>query len=200
MTFLIREPEPTEDYMILGITGSGKSEFLKFLIEQYNKQGHTIIVYDAEKEHDQFSSWTPQDKLYMGQVVRYVPSKPADRMEFDEVCRWIYGRRNIIFCIESIDFYAPIRKDLTPFFKKLVHWGRKRGHTLIMVTRRTAKVDKDACAFITHWIIFRTYISNDVKWLRETIGDDAEKAKTLQKHHYLYWSFGTCEICTPILL
>jgi len=192
-----------EDVVLVGVKNSGKSEALKYIVAHYHRQGITVVVYDSEKEFD-YPIWTLKDPLYVGSLVRYVPEyakEPERTEEFDKVCGYIYDRRNIVFAVESIDFYTRPKKDLSENFSALVQWGRKRGHGLILTTRRCAEVNKSAIGSgSVHWLIFRTFLPNDIKWLKSFVGDTADDLKNMQNWHFIYWHFGTVETCKPLTI
>jgi len=177
--------------MVVGFTGSGKTHLTRHLIDLYLSQGIDVLVYDSEKE-----------KHYddLDDSIRYRPLT-GSKEEFDNKCREVYRRRNVVFAIESLDLYANPYKPLNehlPYLWRLVHWGRKRNIGLIMTSRRIASVHKDPCSQCKHWFIFYTFLPNDIDYMKKFVGETALKAKELQPWYFIYWSYGRAKLYAPI--
>lgn len=183
----------SDKVMIVGFTGMGKTYLMRHLIRQFLAQKVKVIVYDSEHQHG--------DLAREGALV-YTP-KTTDTSEFDKLCGVVWSKYpNSILAVESIDFYA-LPSDIgmvrTPNFKKLVHWGRgSKGIGLILTSRRIASVHKDPCSQCKHWYIFRTFLPNDVDYMKKFVGVTAKKAIDLDDFYFLYWSKGQSQICSPI--
>lgn len=182
--------------MIVGITGSGKSVLLRHLLKIYKEQGVKFVLYDSQHQHGDLASIeNPEDKnvVYQPEIVDSVE-------EFEKICSLVWKRRNVVLAIENLDFYSTPQKPQSPSFKKLIHLGRMKGIGLLMTTRRIADVHKSPCSQVKHWFIFRTFLPNDVKYLRQFVGKTADDAMTLDPYQFIYWSFGKVQICQPIPL
>ena len=177
--------------MISGINGMGKSTLFKYLIKLFDERGIRVLVYDSEHEHH---------KLNSRYITVYQPHSPADIIEFDKISRRVWELGDIMFAIESIDFYTSPFKPLSPYFKRCLHWGRRRGIGLMMTTRRIASVHKDVCALCNHYFLFHIYLPNDIKYLKQFIGDYAYQLKELKPYHFIYWSNGVAREYEPIPL
>lgn len=174
--------------VLIGINDQGKSVLFYQLVKTYLEAGVKILLYDSELE---YTAWEhPNLKVY-------TPSSPGNRDEFDDVCGMVWGQRRMILAVESIDFYAETQKPLVPFFKKLIHWGRNRGIGLLLTARRPANVHKDV-GTCQHWFLFHTYIPNDIKWLKEFVGEDAEKLISLESYYFIHWTSSGAELCQPL--
>ena len=180
--------------MIVGVTGSGKSELMRHLLKSYRDQGINYIIYDSQHQHGDLASYAEGEH----ENFVYQPKEVDSIEEFETICRSVWRRRNLVFAIENLDFYSTPQKPQSPTFKKLVHLGRMKGIGLIMTTRRIADVHKSPCSQVRHWFIFRTFLPNDVKYLRQFIGDTADQAMKLEEHEFIYWSFNKVKICPPI--
>lgn len=172
--------------MIMGQTGSGKSHLLKKIIQE---QSLPVVVYDDEDEHADLN------------VERYVPKYLSDEAriaEFDNYCRRIFNRRNLVFVVENVDQYSPSLKPVPTFFRAIIKKGRKKGIGVIMTTQRIADVNKFPCSQCTHWYIFNTISETDLVYLRRFVGKDAYKAPKLPDYYFLYWNKKGSQTCSPI--
>jgi len=174
--------------VVIGINDQGKSVLFYQLVKTYLEAGVNVLLYDSELE---YTAWEhPCLRVH-------TPSSPGDRDEFDDVCGMVWDRRRMILAVESIDFYAETQKPLTPYFKKLIHWGRNRGIGLLLTARRPAGVHKDV-GTCQHWFLFHTYIPNDIKWLKEFVGAEAEKLITLEPYYFIHWTSSGAELLNPL--
>jgi len=197
--------------MLCGVNGQGKSVLFRALVKDYLEAGARLLLYDSEHE---LSDKIPKRKgiapeTYLASLrerypglTLYVPrysTKEARITEFDKVCGRVYETGRIILAVESIDFYAPPRQDLSENLQKIVHWGRNEDIGLIMTSRRPANVNKDACALNQNWFLFHCYINNDLKWLREFIpAHHVEELKTLPLYEFLHWTQNSVARHNPI--
>lgn len=192
--------------MIVGVSGYGKTELTRHIINKFLAQGQKLLVYNSEHE----KAFTDLDEEF-----RYRPKIPTTyknkkefhkliAQEFDEVCRDVFKQRNIVFCVESIDLFCPSYLPLPPNFWQIVNHGRKRKIGLIMTSRSCKEVSKQAVRNCTHWFVFYTFAENDIKWLKDSLGKEAEKAQTLKKYYFLYFNpetkGGKGIVCAPIPL
>jgi len=180
--------KPNEKSVFIGINDQGKSVLFYHLVKTYLEAGVQVLLYDSELE---YGAWEhPNLKIH-------TPSSPGNREEFDDVCGMVWERRRMILAVESIDFYAETMKPLTPFFKKIIHWGRNRGIGLMVTARRPAGVHKDI-GTCQHWFLFHTYIPNDIKWIKEFVGKTAEDLITMRQYYFIHWTSSGAELCNPL--
>ena len=163
--------------MILGLTGAGKSTLLKWLLMKIKKP---IYIYDSEYEHRKFKE----------NMVIIRPKQTYDIYEFEVWNKYIWRQGNLVYAIENIDFFAKSYKPLPFYFAKLVGLGRKKGIGLIMTTRRIADVHKTPCSQVKHWFLFKTFLPNDIKYLKQFIGDIANELANLDNHEFIYYRVG----------
>jgi len=197
--------------MLVGVNGQGKSVLFRALVRDILEAGAPVLFYDSEHE---LAEKIPRrmgvdPEVYLAYLREkyprlhvYVPrhsTKKSRIEEFDQVCSQVYSRGRMVLAVESIDFYAPPRQDLSENLQKIVHWGRNEDIGLLMTSRRPANVNKDACALNQNWFLFHCYINNDLKWLREFIPDHhVEELKTLPPYDFIHWTQNTVARHTPI--
>ncbi|EON15332.1 helicase HerA domain-containing protein [Pandoraea sp. SD6-2] len=137
---------------VLGSTGSGKSSYVKGILEK--KPPKRLIVFDPEGEWGAFGTVTRRvgDVLAAFQAagatgscrVVFEPSPdPATAVkQFDAVCR-------IAFAAERLTFVVDELKSVTSPSRSPVGWGmltgrgRKRGIVIYGLSQRPASIDKD---------------------------------------------------------
>ena len=188
--------------MIVGVTGSGKSTLLRHILKLYNDMGIYYVLYDSQHQHDDLAKSDMElDILKANPNANFIyqPEDVDNIDEFEKICKYVWTRKNAIFAVENLDFYATPQKSQPQTFKKIIHLGRQNSNIgVIMTTRRIADVHKSPCSQVSHWFIFRTFLPNDVKYLKEFVGDTALEAMTLEPYHFIYWTFGQVQVCKPL--
>jgi len=178
--------------LIVGVNDMGKSVLMRYLIKRFLDSGVKAFIYDSEHQHN-FTH--PNAQIYK-------PRDPGNRDEFDGICKAIWESDfQGVFAIESVDFYAKPKKDLTPNFAKIIHWGRGKYKGVLSTSRRAANVHNDVCALNRTWFLFHTYLPNDVKWLKGFIGKVADDMSEIDPYFFIHWKGGKNgkgRLCNPI--
>lgn len=196
-----------EDAIIIGMKGHGKSTLLKLIMKNLLNAGQRVFLYDSEKEfgnlrHPLLQVYQPKiNNLCRLSFIQKMKAGEKDRIkdEFDPICKAIYEKGNITLIITSIERYAPVHRELSNYFGLIVNEGRKRGIGLLVESRRPATLNKDACAQNVNWFMFTTYLPNDIKWLKEFVGELTKKLILLPKYSFIRWSTGTgAQYYTPL--
>jgi len=172
--------------MIVGQTGTGKSNAFIYILNSFFANGYEVLIYDSEDEYSNVK------------MPKYVPKDNLSLEEFDKVCRAVWRKGNIIFGIEAIDYLTNPKKPLSFYFKKLVGMGRKRGIGLVFTTRRIADVNKYVCSQVHKWLIYRQYLPNDIAYLKQFVGEIAEKTANLPNYYFIYYSNGEANVFKPL--
>lgn len=196
-----------ERIAVIGMTGSGKSVYTQHLVKSFLKNGAKMLLYDPELQYTHLirpANNKPAPSIYSNfhytkypNLLLYQPSIVDDREEFDKVAEWVFNTGDMVFIVESLGFFAKPQKGLTPSFKKCVHWGRGQGIGIIWTARRPSEVHKDAFQ-CRHLFLFHTPIPNDIKYLRDIIGDDAKELKDIPFWHYYHWTSTNLTFNEPI--
>lgn len=181
--------EHNEIIAILGRRKKGKSNYLLYLIFEFIRNNWPVILIDTEHEYDSLIKSDPLLEIFQPQGVKAEKIK-----QLEEQCEKAVKQESCVIAIESIDFYTSPKKDLPYWLSEIVHHGRKRrgdekrGIGLIITARRISNCNNDPFALANHTIIFNTTWKNDLKRLKENIGDIGEEAKNLKPHYYIYYS------------
>jgi hypothetical protein len=93
---------------------------------------------------------------------------------------------SLLVVIEEIDVVAPPGREPTAF-KRLVAQGRHHGIDLITTSRRPAEVSRLLTSQAEEIICYRTHEPNDIRYLRQVMGDQAERISNLPPHTPVIW-------------
>lgn len=137
---------------VLGVSGSGKSSYVKGLLER--KLPARLIVFDPEEEWTAFGTPTRRlddvlngaraagSKGPMRSIFIPSPDPKTAVAQFDTLCR-------IAFYWERLTFIVDELKSVTSPSRSPVGWGmltgrgRKRGIVIYGLSQRPASIDKD---------------------------------------------------------
>jgi Helicase HerA, central domain len=137
---------------VLGASGSGKSSYVKSLMQR--KLPQRLIVFDPEGEWGEFGTVTNRlDDVLQGAKAAgqkgpmrtvFVPSPdPATAVkQFDTICRIAFHWERCTFIVDEL-------KSVTSPSRSPVGWGmltgrgRKRGIVIYGLSQRPASIDKD---------------------------------------------------------
>ena len=187
-----------ERVFICGKTRSGKTYFARSLIRGFKK----YIIYDPDLEYSEIGFVVHNLSDFKRAVsekskIVYQP-KSYGQEEFIEVCRFIFENlTNVLFAVDEIADLAP-NNAIPQEYALIIRRGGKRGIGSIAITQRIAECHKTPIAQAEHIISFYQFLENDVKRLKDHIGEEAEKTKELQKHHFLYFTNNKIEFKNPI--
>ena len=184
---------------ITGIRGSGKSYFLDKLIKTNNR----FLVYDVMHEHkidDAIIINNLRDlQFHLHKGHKRIVYRPPELNEenFDWICEAVYRTGNRTFFVEESNRVMP-NMQISKSASQLIDLGRHRNVGMVCVTRRIALLDKLPVSQSEHLIIFKTVLPNDIKYLKEFIGNVAEEAQVLRDHKFLYYSDGKTVLHAPV--
>lgn len=174
---------------IFGMTGSGKSVLMKKLLSGMDY----IVVYDTMHEHEiKGASYCDTVEGVKNALQKrfkkivYRPKQLGNPDDFEAFCWYVYSAGNYFLFIDEAHIVMP-NNAIGDNAKILVSMGRKRGVGICMISQRPASLDKLPVSQSQHIFIFKSVLPGDIKFFREFIGDDAEKASNLPKYHFLYF-------------
>ena len=177
---------------VVGHTGSGKTFFIKKLLEKLQR----YVVYDIEHSYkdgeivsnikDLTAKVKENKKNYK---IVYRP-KTFDLEEFEEVCKFVFTYlRFTWFVVDEVHKLASTYK-ITAWFNSIITRGRKRGIGCISASQRCANVHNDILSQADHVVVFFLYRKIDIDYLARDI-KGVEKAKELngnKQFHFLHFN------------
>ncbi len=187
-----------ERVFICGKTRTGKTYFAKSLIKNFKK----YIIYDPDHEYSELGFVVKNFKDFKQALIKnskviYQP-KSYGQEEFIEVCRFIFTRlKNVMFVADEIADLAP-NNSIPQEYALIIRRGGKRGIGSIAITQRIAECHKTPIAQAEHIISFYQFLDNDVKRLKDHIGEEAEKTRELKPKYFLYFNGNEIFMKNPI--
>ena len=184
---------------ITGIRGSGKSYFLKKLMASNS----CFLVYDVMQEHNNNGGVIVNNlkdlQYHLSKGHKKIVYRPISisTIEFDWICKAVYRMGNRTLIVEESNRVIESMK-ITKGTSELIDLGRHRNVGLVCVTRRIAVLDKLPVSQSEHIIVFKTVLPNDIKYLKEFIGELAEKASELDGYKFIYHHNGNTVLHDPI--
>lgn len=189
--------------LAVGKTGEGKSEALLHAFAVHGGQRLLVDVGDhyelgaAAVAEGALEASSPRDLDWRYRTIRYVPRRPGDLHEMDELYRAIYARGRVLVLADEVEDIAPVGR--TPFgVKRVVKQGRKRLLTHLAATQRPYGVDPSVITESEHVLVFRLAGLQDVAAVAPRLGMEARELHRelleLPQHAYLYAELGAEEV------
>jgi DNA helicase HerA-like ATPase len=125
---------------------------------------------------------------------------PDSIMDFDLFCKEVWRMGNIFLGVDEADMVLPSKQKIEGYPYKIIHLGRHRNIGGIFITRRLANLSKDVFGLSDHIFIFRHFSPNDILYLKEFIGDKADKVRELKDWHFYYYNHKELKLCSPITI
>ncbi len=179
------EIKQDEGVIVLAKRGSGKTFFIKFLINSLSPE-YRFVILDVTGEYKEFA----KEKNVEYHLVN--PRKEGAEMEIDAILDKVRAQANCVVVLDEADRYeyGTIRKtkmsDLVNIGR---HWGKDSpyGAGYISSARRTANIPKDFLVNYTHAFIFAHEYPNDIKVLEQWFGKEENYWKTIPEHTMAYF-------------
>jgi len=143
--------------------------------------GKTTIAKDIIKSLSRVAIWDPMGEFQEFKGA-YLP-KEGTITEFNEWLKPLWETGNIFIMVDEADQVMPEGKPICFYANQSINLGRHRNIGFGSVTRRLARLNKDAVAQSHKLILFHHFLINDIKYLSDMI-PDAHKLKTLKKYQY----------------
>lgn len=179
----------TDDIVVVsGKRRSGKSVFLKHLVKGIRKR----IIWDYNHEHGSMGyvvhhTHVLRDEWKRG--ITHIVYQPYDKTEtsFEFFLSEVYKLNNFVLIIEEVERYAYSHH--IPFtLKRIIDTGRHKGIGLYCTLRRPARTHKDILSNADHIFMFHQHLQTDVDYLKDWVGQKAEKIKNLAPYNYLHYN------------
>ncbi len=189
---LEREDVARKCVAILGIRGSGKSNTSKVLIEEAIKNALPVTVIDPDGEYVELVSslggdvLTGKDDPVLTSEIHYKRgmSSVIDMSEWNEevfafLYRYItsiwdlskYERNDRMIVVEEAHEFIPQGKvsGISDAITRLALRGRKRGIGIILISQRSAKVNKDVLTQSELYLLHKVMHPADLKVYKEIL-------------------------------
>lgn len=196
-SFKIKSDEVT---YICGKRQTGKSYMLEHIAKGFPK----YVIYDgATHQHQNMGVVVRKIEEFIAELDKGTPHivcQPyTDGQEiFDKYCKEIWKRGNMVLMIEELGNYCD-SFSASEYFDMITRVGRNRGIGIIALNQRPSRIWNNFVGLIEHWIIFRTELPRDLKFLEEYIGEQrAESLKALPKRYFYYKNEEGTILCNPI--
>jgi hypothetical protein len=187
----------------VGKTGEGKSEALLYLFAQHT--GPRILIDGADHytlgpdaiAEGALEATRPGELDWSHRTIRYVPHRPGDLREMEELYHAIYARGGVLVLADEVEDVAPVGR--TPAaVRRVVKQGRKRKITHLAATQRPFGVDPAVLSESEHALIFRLVRQQDVAAIAPRLGLETDELFTtlreLPKHGHLYHTIEEADV------
>lgn len=194
-------PDQGQRGLIIGKTGSGKTNFAKFLLKRANYR--PFVIYDSKVENSFLSLpdsilATTQDEVAEALndekidfvIYRPEPEIVADPSAMDELLQIHYNQYSGVgaYIDEIYQFHQNGRA--LPGLVGLLTRGRSRGITLLMSSQRPSYFSRFVLTESERFYIFELLDKQDKKRLADVIPDFDEMAKPTK---FGFWYFNASE-------
>lgn len=176
------EIKSTDITTVSGMRGSGKSSWVKYAINHFGKN---FLIYDINDEYQEY----PRN--------RYVP-KTDDIEEFDRLCKLVWDTGNIMLVVEEAHQYLKNKANLPRNAMLVIRRGRHRNIGVVAVTTRIANLNTEVVSQSHNVVLFRHFSPADIHYLKQFIGNYADRLQDYTDHRYMVYSKGTIKEYPPL--
>ena len=170
---------------IFGRKGSGKSTLLEYAV----RNSRRLLVIDPMGEHDiglvTFDNQIVYDNVSSMSQFRIV-YRPIGVEDVDWAARLAYALGNMTFVIDEVDLYTNSAY-LSEGIREIVHRGRHRDISLLIVSRQPNRIRPDITAQADHIYSFQAQGKHVISYLNDFTDDDDNmlKVRQLAPHYFV---------------
>jgi DNA helicase HerA-like ATPase len=195
----------TDCNAILGMRGCGKTHLGRNIQKIYPK----IVIIDALKEYKEseerklggiiFSDFNEfcaalfevknKRKKRFRLIFQFNEDDENTELIFEQLIRVLYKCGNLVIVIEEIQLYSTPHK-VSHWLRNLFLTGRHQNLGVIFTTQRPGELNKTILSQCAHLFVGQMHEKNDIKYISNFLGVDAEKLTELKKRFFLHWTPG----------
>ena len=175
--------------VVLGRGGSGKSHLVKHWLGAIKGR---VVIFDAAAEDDYARGAVLVedrdrliDLLIAGERRLCWRGLFGGAFEAVNEIAWAAGDLTLVW--EEVDQFGDAGR-LPPWAFKIANQGRHRDIRVIACSRRPARVSRDLTANASRIVAFGTTEPRDLAYLRDYMGEAAEKLRGVPEYHALDWT------------
>jgi len=189
--------KPTDCAIVLGQRGCGKSFLAKnwqslwprrIIIDSLNEyQSGELIVHNFNDFADTLSHYDEikRDKF---EIIYQFDFETRNReVIFEEILKLCYYFGNVLIVVEEIQLYSSPH-NLPWRLENALMTGRHQNIALLFTSQRPGLVNKSIFSQCSHQFVGRITEGNDLKYLRNVLGSEADKLSQLPDRKFLYFS------------
>ncbi|NON62944.1 ATP-binding protein [Acidianus sp. RZ1] len=198
---------------ILGIRGSGKSNTAKVLASELIADGYPVVIIDPDGEYElnaiTIDNFDLDTDILAKQIIYDGKSTIIDMNEWNNKAfnflfnlldsLWnkskVGGKSFFILLEEAHEFIPQNEKTrLSEEITRIALRGRKRGIGMILVSQRSAKINKDVLTQSEIYFLHKVVHPADIKVYREILpwkAKDVESVKSLEVGEAFFYVNGT---------
>lgn len=199
------EGRDAERMIVIGKTGSGKTELVKLVAAQAER----VMWWDTKRLNEGGFGVAPPpagpaELAALLDAQPHVTVQPDPNLnateQLDALAHAVYEHGNVLFVVDD----AMNAMGVAPphWINNIVTMGRSRGIGLISIVQRAHHIPRVLLTEAEHVVAFELHGESDVKRLREEVAQELEQTTGLQRFHFAWYSRGTREItiCPPLPL
>lgn len=191
--------EPHRRTLVLGVTGAGKSHYVRATVARVLDRGGSVLVVDPKGEYQSLPAVSPLDlvpRLLTGAELRARTS--AQWQSLDSLAEDVSlvldamrfrpaAARPLLVVVEECGLLrGPARTSL----EVVATVGRSYGVELLCVAQRASQIPATVRSQASQIVAFRQTLPADLEALAEVMGPGALDLRSLARYEYRAWSEG----------
>lgn len=186
----------TDCAIVLGQRGCGKSFLAKgfqslwprrVIIDSLNEYSEGIIVHNFNDFADTLYHFHETNQKEFVLIYQFDFDSRISEEEFYQIIRVCYYLGNVQIVVEEIQLYTSVHSMPWSLENSLLT-GRHQNISLLFTSQRPGMVNKTIISQCSHIFIGHIKESNDIRYLKGIIGDEAEKLRDLPDRKFLYFN------------
>ena len=179
------EIKQTDQIVIGGKKGSGKTNLTKTIVKWLLTQGCPVVIIDPLLEYREFES--------QGATIKYI--QYGNVAQFNTYIKELFNKFKGFLVIDEADGFFPNKTNLMTPSRTLIHLGRHYGIGSMYVTRRLSNLHTDVISQTGKLFLFRLYAGADAQYLNNAqLGEIVDPVFNLEKYWFVSYDADTSTI------